>query len=107
MSDIQLPGDPTTQTPLSNLPTNTFQLYKQMYSYYTTIVTNLKAQLLARTLDQPINAYSFDAGEGRQSTNRMTLQELEAALTRAVDQQLYYYRKMNGRGLMTLGLRRR
>ena len=105
--DTTIPEDPVTVGPLTNLPTNTFQLYKQLYAFYTTIVTNLQAQLKARTLDQPINAYSFDAGEGRQSTTRMTLEELEAALTRAVEKQLWYYRKMNGRGLMTMGLRRR
>jgi len=107
MSDTSIPSDPVTVGPLTNLPTTTYQLYQSLYTYYTSIVTNLQVQLTARTLDQPINAYSFNAGEGSQSTTRMTIKELGAALTWAVEQQLYYYRKMHGRGLMTMGLRRR
>lgn len=105
MSDIG--QDPVTVTALANLPTNIFQRYSALYTFWSTVSTNLQAQLLKRSLDQPINAYSFDAGEGRQSTQRMTLEELQKAVINADNMALFYYRRMYGRGLMHINLRRR
>jgi len=96
-------GDPA----YSNLPQTTATRYAAHYTYWQTILTNLQAQLTARSLDQPIDSYSFDSGEGRQSTTRMSIDQLMAAVERAERMVRYYEMKLYGRGLMSLVLRRK
>lgn len=49
-------------------------------TYWQTVKTALQAQLTARATGRPIDAYSFDSGEGRQSTDQMDLEQLIRAV---------------------------
>jgi len=93
--------------PLQSLATTQYQRYQQLYQFWLTIETNLEAQLTARSLDQPINDYAFNAGEGMQSTKRMTIKELSDALIVAEGNVRHYAQKCHGRGLLNHMLRRR
>ncbi len=92
---------------LSSLPRPMAERYQALYNFWLTIETNLENQLIARSTDQPINNYSFNAGEGSQSTSRMTLDELMVAIARSEGFARHYEQKLHGRGLMSHMLRRR
>ncbi len=93
--------------PLQSLAPTQYQRYLALYQYYLTVESNIQAQLTARSTDQPINDYSFNAGEGQQSTKRMTLKELMDALVMVEGLIRHYAQKIYGRGLMNHMQRRR
>lgn len=90
-----------------SLPSATATRYQAQYTYWSGILTNLQALLTKRSLEEPIDDYSFDSGEGRQSTSRIKLPELMTALERAERMVGYYERKIGGGALMSLVLRRK
>lgn len=102
MSDVS----PNPTLTLQSLPTDTFQRYQALYRFWSTVSLNLQNQMIARTTGQPVNRYSFNAGDGVQSTDRMTLDELTEAIRNAESLVRLYYQKCNGRGLMNHMIRR-
>ena len=101
-------SDPNLLPPsLSSLAPQQKSRYLALYNFWLGIETNLQAQITARTLGQPINSYTFSAGEGSQTTSRMTIKEMMDALTRVEGMVRLYAQKVYGRGLMSHMLRRR
>ena len=61
---------------------------------------------LTEALGTDVQSYSFDSGEGKQSTTRRKLKELQDAV-RGLEAELdRLYRRINGSGLVTMNLRR-
>ena len=93
--------------PLQSLATTQYQRYLLLYNFWLGIETNLQAQLIARSTDQPINDYMVNFGTGAQSTKRMTIKELSDNLIVAEGNVRHYAQKCYGRGLMSHMQRRR
>lgn len=91
----------------SALPSATATRYLALYTYWQGILANLEALLTKRSLEEPIDDYSFDSGEGRQSTSRIPLPQLMTAIEAAEANVRKYERKLYGGGLMSLVLRRK
>jgi len=95
-----------TQNTLSVLPTTVYQLYQQQYSYWTTQLTALQAQL-TMLMASPVESYTFSGGEGQQSAKRRDLKQVQDAVIFAERQVGYYFGKLYGRRNTNLTLRRR
>jgi hypothetical protein len=101
-------SDPSLPQPsLSSLAPQQRTRYLALYNFWIQVQTNCEAQLLSRSLNQPINSYTFNAGEGSQTTQRMTLKELSDMIQQADGQIRFYAQKVWGRGMMNHMLRRR
>ncbi len=97
---------PVTQTGLTRLPTDLRTLYTTQYNYWNTQLTALQTQLTA-LMASPVESYSFAGGQGNQSAKRRDLEQVQRAVKFAESQVTYYWRKLNGYGIVNVGLRRR
>jgi hypothetical protein len=92
---------------LNSLPTTLRDRYLALYNFWLSIEQACEAQLTARASGAAVNSYSFNGGQGTQSTSRMTLKELGDMITYAEGMARHYAQKVYGRGLMSHMLRRR
>ncbi len=92
---------------LSTLPDTLEARYLALYNFWIAVENACMAQLTARASGAAVNSYSFNGGQGTQSTGRMTLKELDEAITSAEGHIRHYAQKIWGRGLMNHMLRRR
>jgi hypothetical protein len=69
-------------------------------------ITLYEAQLEA-LLVSPVESYSFSAGEGQQQAKRRDLEQVQRALSHEERMYGYYWKKLNGYGLVNATLRRR
>jgi hypothetical protein len=92
---------------LSTLPTTLANRYLALYNFWLAIETACENQLTARASGAAVNSYSFNGGQGTQSTSRMSLDELAKMITYAEGMARHYAQKIWGRGLMNHMLRRR
>jgi len=76
-------------------------------------IARLKSQLesLENTLDEAfekgIESYSFDSGEGKQSTKYRSLEDLQKSRDKIEAELDYLYRRLNGGNIVNMNLRRR
>ena len=92
---------------LSTLPTTLRDRYIALYNFWLSIETACENQLTARATGAAVNSYSFNGGQGTQSTSRMSLEELAKMITYAEGMARHYAQKVWGRGMMNHMMRRR
>lgn len=68
----------------------------------TTLETTITTQL-----ENGIENYSFDSGEGKQSTKYRSLESLQKQLEKIESQIEKLYRRLNGLGIINLTMNRR
>ena len=62
--------------------------------------------MLTEALATDVQSYSFDSGEGKQSTTRRKISEIQQTI-RSLEAELdRLYRRINGTGIVTMNLRR-
>jgi hypothetical protein len=91
---------------MNSLPTNLAAFYLQQLTKWQTAVTTLNTlyeNLAASTLDE----YNLGSGDGRVMGKRKDLTKVGNELGYAEERYGYYYKKLYGRGLMTLRTRRK
>lgn len=70
-------------------------------------IAELETSMLEAMKNGEVEQYRFDSGEGSQSAQRRSLKELETVLSRLENKELRILRKLNGRSIVNIGLRRK
>lgn len=102
-------SDPNTNAvanPLSRLPRDVNSLYQQQLAFWYAKLTEYQAQITA-LLVSPVESYTFAGGQGTQSAKRRDLEQAQRGLEHCEARYLYYWRRLNGYGNVSIVLRRR
>jgi hypothetical protein len=90
-----------------------YALYQSSMNFWYGQMVNYQAQIEALLVDpntglaRVVEEYSFQGGQGSQHAKRRDLEQAQRGLQFAEGRYLFYWKRCNGYGNVTMGLRRR
>lgn len=91
---------------MNSLPANMQAFYLQQLAFWQASVTSLNA-LYTKLASSTVDEYNLGSGDGRAMARRKDLSKIGDELQFATERYGFFYRKIYGRGLMTLRMRRK
>lgn len=104
MSDLNT-GNPTA-VPMNSLAPNIRALYLQQYQQWNYAIIKLNA-LYDELVANPLDEYEFKSGDGSEKVKRKSLEQVGKELEYATGRLMFFHKKLYGRGLMIMRVRRK